>query len=105
MVMRQDTKNPGNTTLDWSFNWNVANDDYETWLGDNEIITEYEVTIDPVEEGGLTVSLIGEVNGIVTAWLTGGILGKTYLVTCKIKTSNDPARIDSRSLKIKILIK
>lgn len=79
--------------LDYSFDWSL-------WLGavDDEIAS-FEVTA----QNGLTVTGATQEQGIVTAWVSGGAHGQSYLVTCKITTASTPPRIDSRAIRIQAI--
>lgn len=57
-----------------------------------ETISSYVVTAST----GITVVSDSVAGGIVTVWLSGGEVGKTYTVSCKITTSYN--RIDERSM-------
>lgn len=68
--------------------------DYSEWLEAGETIDDYTVIV-PTE---LTLVADGEADGVVTAWLSGGLDGAKYTVTCRIETS--VGRIDDRSMII-----
>jgi hypothetical protein len=78
--------------LDFQFNW-------AEWLTDNETIEEYEIIIMPEDEDAIEVDDDEELNGVVTVWLSGGILGRKYSVTCRITT--DQGRTDDRTMNIR----
>lgn len=78
--------------LDYAFDWN--NEDKGQWLQTGETISSHTVTV----ETGLTKDSDSETGGIVTVWLSGGALGESYLVGCKIITNL--GRTDERSAKI-----
>jgi hypothetical protein len=72
--------------------------DWSDWLADGESITDSEwivtgATIDS-EESTATVS---------TAWLSGGVVGTMISLTNRITTDNTPARVDDRTLTIKVV--
>jgi|RifOxyA3_1023885.scaffolds.fasta_scaffold05740_5 hypothetical protein len=98
------TKLPGSTQLDFTFDWNYTDDlDEDPWLEENETIVNYDVvSSNPAE---LSVILVMQSLGQVTAWVTGGILGNSYILTCQVETSNDPPRIEKRMMTIKIVDK
>jgi len=81
--------------LDYSFNWNDADD---PWLAVLEAITSRTVTV----AAGLTKDSDSELNGKVSVVLSGGTAGTTYKVSCKITTDATPARIDERSIYIQV---
>lgn len=72
--------------------------DWSDWLADGESIAASEwivvgATIDS-EESTATVS---------TAWLSGGVAGSLIALTNRITTDNVPARVDDRTLIIKVV--
>ncbi len=75
-------------TLDYKFNWLA-------WLDGDTIATQV-VTIDD----GATVesSAITDTNTSVTAFVSGGTVGRSYVLSCKITTVG--GRTDERSLTI-----
>lgn len=77
--------------LDWAFDW--ASDG---WLDDGETISSYTVTA----EAGITVDSDNEAAGIVTVWLSGGTVGVSYDVACRITTSD--GRVDERTITIRV---
>lgn len=86
--IKEFTKAPG-AVLDYQFDWSA-------WLADSETITQQTV----IAGSGLTVDSSSISNGVVTAWLSGGAVGKDYAVTCQITTSQ--GRTDARSILIKV---
>lgn len=64
------------------------------WLQDGETITSYEVEVDP----GLTLESSSEADGRVTAWISGGEAGRTYLARFRITTNR--GRTDDRTLRL-----
>lgn len=79
--------------LDYVFDWSA-------WLTEGETISEATVLASPA---GLTVAPPGSptvVTGTtVTVWLTGGVVGARYDVTCRVTTS--AGRVDDRSIRIR----
>lgn len=92
----QFIKDPA-AVLDWSFNWNSKNNGELPWLSPGEVILSHLITVD----SGITVVSSSELEGVVKVWLSGGTLGTTYKVTCKITT--DQNRVDVRTILIKIV--
>ena len=90
-------------TLDYHFDWRpLSNGDEDAesdWLETDEDIAAYEILADE----GITVESDSEDNGRVTVWLSGGEEKEYYDVTCKISTTNDPPRVDERTLTIFVL--
>jgi hypothetical protein len=72
--------------LDYSFDWSA-------WLAEGETISTATITAT-----GLTVSSQSILNGVVTFWLSGGIAGTGYSVSCLVVTS--AGRTDERTIKI-----
>ena len=85
--------------LDYSFEWAP----WLTNVADTIASVEHEVT---VEAGDLTpvVASDSSFQGTKTVvWLSGGTVGKTYRVTSRITTTNSIARIDDRSIFVKVV--
>ena len=80
-----------NATLDYGVDW-------RDWLESGETIASVEWTV----ESGLTSGTESESGGIAKVWLSGGTVDNTYLVTCRVTTSNSPARIEDRSFNVKV---
>ena len=75
--------------LDYSFDWSA-------WLtAESDTISTYTVTV----PAGLTLDSDSETSGVVTAWISGGTAGTTYLVVCEIVTSG--ARTDQRTITLR----
>jgi hypothetical protein len=78
--------------LDFAFDWS-------SWLGAGEHITAHTITA----PAGLTVQSHSETGGIVTVWLTGGVVpavARLYLVTCHVTTNE--GRQDDRSIRVDV---
>lgn len=71
--------------------------DFSAWLGPSETITSQTVTADT----GVTVGAVTQSAGVVTVWLSGGVLGSTVRVTCHIVT--DQGREDDRSFRVNVV--
>lgn len=82
------TKDP-DAVLDYAFSW-------ASWLDTGETISSRVVTV----SSGLTKDSDVEADGVVTAFLSGGTVGTTYTVACKITTSQ--GRTDERSVYIQV---
>lgn len=87
MAERSFTKDP-DAVLDYAFDWATY------WLESGETISSHVVTVG----AGLTNDSDSETDGVVTAWLSGGAVGTTYDVACKIVTSC--GRTDERTIEI-----
>lgn len=72
--------------LDYEWDWSA-------WLG-ADTIADHTV----VAAAGLTVDSSTATSTAVTAWLSGGSVGASYLVTCHVVTA--AGREDDRSLQI-----
>lgn len=84
--MKTFTKDP-EAILDYVWDWS-------DWLQDDTIQT---ATVTPPT--GITV--VGQpsiLDGVVTAFLEGGEVGKAYVVTCNIETAGN--RTDERSIRL-----
>ncbi len=86
MVLKTFIKDP-DATLDYAFDWSE-------WLQESETISTYTLTV----ESGITKEGDNEADGIVTVWLSGGTIGTTYIITCKVTTNL--SRTDERSAEI-----
>jgi hypothetical protein len=75
--------------LDWNFNWT-------NWLASAETISTATVTVG----SGLTKDSQSNTTTTVTVWLSGGTLGTTYEVTCRITTNQ--GRTDERTIGIRV---
>jgi hypothetical protein len=75
--------------LDYAYDWTA-------WLEEDETIESY--TFD-VAQGDVEVDADAELDGVVTAWLIGGTVGKAK-VTCHIVTS--VGREDDRTMSITV---
>ena len=94
------TKDP-DAVLDWYFDWAaLSNGTGESdWLAGGESITAATVTVAP---SGLTAGEPAIVNGgtAVQVWLSAGVAGVDYRVTCRVATS--AGRTDERSATVKV---
>ena len=78
--------------LDYTFDWTE-------WLDAiTDSLSTHVVTVDT----GITLETSSIVGKKVVIWVSGGTVGKTYKVGCKITTANVPARIDERTILIKV---
>lgn len=76
--------------LDFAFDWTE-------WLAAGETITAFTTTADT----GVTVDSSSQTGGLVTVWLTDGVLGSTARVTCHVTTS--AGRADDRSITVRVV--
>jgi broad specificity phosphatase PhoE len=86
--MRTWEKDPS-ATLDWKFNWT-------NWLSAAEEISSATVTV----SAGLTKVSDTNTANTVTVWLSGGTLGESYTVNCRITTNQ--GRTDERTIGIRL---
>lgn len=89
MVLKSFPKDPS-AVLDYAFDWVALG-----WLASDETISDYTITVSE----GLTKDSDGELNGIVTVWLSGGTAGTDYTVACEITTSE--GRTEERTITIR----
>jgi len=75
-------------TLDYTF-------DFTAWLGTDTIASAVVTT-----PTGLTEASETNTTTKVTVWLSGGTVGQSYTVTCRITTV--AGRVDERSLLIRV---
>ncbi len=91
-----------NATLDISFDWT-------DWLGEmGDTISGHQIII----ESPMTVVSHTQIGGVVTIFLSGGVVGggsgvgadskPAYPVTCRVTTNSTPPRIDDRTVYIRI---
>jgi len=105
MVTKTNFDMDDDATLDFPFDWRGLTHGVvgaeSDWLAVGEQITGAVITIEP--EGSLQLlEPVTIADGRVVAWLTGGIVGVTYEVSCRITTDNVPARVDERTIHISV---
>jgi hypothetical protein len=71
-------------------------EDWTAWLAPGETIT----TASWVVARGMELAEMSHTDKITTAWLTGGKIGTTYLVSCTITTNQ--SREDTRSFRVRV---
>ena len=86
MTLKEFVKDPV-ALLDYSFDWSL-------WLKTDTIATANWTS------NGLVQSSTSISGTITTIWLSGGIAGERYIVTCRITTAG--GRTDERSIAINI---
>jgi hypothetical protein len=106
MPQSEWVKDP-DAVLDYKFDWKASTNGSgnSDWLGAAEtIIAGFDITITPVTTSPLTEdsSARTDANTSVTVWLSGGLAGTEYGVTCSIVTDNATARKDDRTMMIKV---
>jgi beta-lactamase regulating signal transducer with metallopeptidase domain len=89
-----------NADLDYSWDWTK----YLAGVTDTIATVAFSVT-EPGNDTSLTTHNPGFSGPLAVVWLTGGLVGKTYQVTCRITSAHSPARIDDRSIYVKVVQK
>lgn len=84
---RVHVQTPG-AVLDYGWQWD---------LGDDSIV-DHSVSVTGSRQHGLIVDGVRERNGLVSAWIWGGVVGADYDVNCHIVTA--AGRQNDRSLRI-----
>ena len=87
--MQTFTKDP-NAILDYSWDWSA-------WLTTPETIASYAFDLD-----GLTQIAATQAAGVVTIVVSGGTVGKTHSLRCRITTNATAPRTDDRTILLKI---
>lgn len=67
------------------------------WLESDEVVSSFTVTAGT----GLTVDSSSEADGLITAWLSGGIASQKYEVSCGFTTSK--GRTDVRRFTVEVV--
>lgn len=97
MTERRFVKDP-DAVLDYRFDWKALTNGTgdSDWLQSGETIATRTVTV----EDGLTKDsdALADTNTSVLVWLSGGEVGESYDVTCRIVTS--AGRQDDRTIQI-----
>lgn len=82
--------------LDYTFDWTA-------WLDDVvDTISAVAVPVITGDDASLVMTTQTNTTKKAVIWLSGGTVGKTYKVDCKITTASVPPRSDSRSIYIKV---
>jgi len=91
--------------LEWKFDWRALTNGSpggdDDWLAAGETITAgYTITASPTGTGALKIdsSARTDSNTSITVWLSAGVNGVTYTVTCHIVTN--AGRTDDRTIYI-----
>ena len=105
MPQSEWVKDP-DAVLDYKFDWAASTNGSGSsdWLGAGETIDDFDITITPVTTSPLTEdsSALADGDTSVVVWLSGGLEGTEYRVTCHIETDNATTREDDRTIKIKV---
>ena len=110
-----DAKDP-QAVLDYVFDWRARTNGTDTagsnWLGPDEVISSYVVTVaagltkDSDAKTGVVVhdgegaNITLAANTGVRVWLSGGTAGQDYDVACRIVT--DQGRTDERTIRVPV---
>lgn len=82
--------------LDYTFDWTA-------WLALNgDAISTHAASIENAADAGGVIDSSLVVGDKVTVWVSGGTAGKTMTLRCRITTNNTPARIDDRTVYLKV---
>jgi hypothetical protein len=81
--------------LDYTLDWGATDD---PWLSGDTIATA-TWTLDT----GLTKVSESVTATAATIWLSGGIAGSTYRVSCRIVTTNSIPRVEDRSFRVVVV--
>lgn len=87
-----------NAVLDYTFDWTA-------WLDDAvDNISSADVSIASGAEpaSNIAVDSVAIVGKTVVAWVSGGQVGETAALRCRITTDNVPPRIDDRTVYLKV---
>lgn len=87
--MTTQMKDP-DAVLDYAFDWS-------TWLGRGGDTIDSHVVTAPA---GITLNSSTSTTTMVTAWLSGGAVGVTYAVACRIVTTQ--GRVDDRTMFVSV---
>ncbi|WP_262694478.1 phage fiber-tail adaptor protein [Kordiimonas aquimaris] len=82
------------STVDYSVDWT-------TWLVAGEAITSTEWSITPSDTSAPTLGNIIDGDTVQGVYVSGGIAGRRYHLTCRIET--DAGRQADRSLSLRIM--
>lgn len=85
-------KKDPNAVLDYTFDWTS----YLTPLVDTISSVTWIIS------SGLTKVSQSNTTTTATAFISGGVVGKTETLTCRITTNSVPPRVDDRSILLKI---
>lgn len=85
-------KDPG-AVVDYAMAWNAG------YLS-GEVITESVWSVAPADAGGITVPVSRIEDGQTVATLSGGLIGRQYRISNRIRLSN--GRNDERTLLVRV---
>lgn len=90
--LREFVKDP-DAVLDYAI-------DFSAWLVAGDSISTATWAIDVAPDADLAIDSSSIVGGVPTVWLSGGTAGETYVVRCRIVTSD--SRTDDRSIVVQM---
>lgn len=91
--MRIFKKDP-DATLDYSFDWSE-------WLTGGDTIDSYSILISPTTVPALNNDSDSNTTTAVFIFLSGGVVGQVYDVTCRITTV--AGRVEDRTMYIRVV--
>ena len=86
MLNNEVDKDPS-ADLDYVFDWS-------SWVESGDTINSHDITLSEI-----ILDSSSESDGLVTAWISGGVAGTNYTIVCEITTSL--GRTDQRSIIIR----
>jgi hypothetical protein len=78
--------------------------DWTEWL-DGDTLLNATFAVSPAEEGGLEIDDdTFDASGVATVWLSGGVPGKSYTVTCSVFPESGAVHNmrDDRSILVRV---
>lgn len=90
MAFQKFTKDP-DAILDYQWDWSA-------WLA---TVGDTLAAVAFIAEDGITVDSSEFSDTAATAWISGGTLGTTYSVVCRVTTTG--GRVDDRTAELKIV--
>lgn len=104
-----DFKKDPDAVLDYIFDWRAKTNNRDTsrnatdYLNAGEVITVHTVAVSPAGALAIDSSELSDGDTAVLVWLSGGVAGVTYDVTCHIETSL--SRTDDRTAAVQVVEK
>ncbi len=99
--MRETLSHDPSARLDYRWDWAVPDSLGRTWLdGDTILAATVTATLDGAPAATVTVEPATHDDTTVSAWVSGGTVGTTVALTCRITTA--AGRIDDRTLWLRI---
>ncbi len=78
--------------------------DWAEWLN-GDTIAAHEAMVSPIEQDGVVVDSSSHTDTTVTVWLSGGVRGKSYTVTCRVHPAAGAGHDmkDDRSFLVRVM--